>query len=234
MMRVTDKTIRAYLNPTRRQRPKIHDAKGDSRGFAGVLQSVYQQDSEKTALRPSSHTVRDYIRTARALLGKATPMQPAPVAISVDPVKPRGDATSPTDMGNSTAAALKRQIDRNIHNAARKYDLSPRLLRSLIRHESNFDPQAVSSAGAMGLMQLMPDTARDLGIHDPFDVEQNIDGGARYLRQMLDRFRGNRTLALAAYNAGPGTVERYGGVPPYPETQHYVQKVLSDAQFRKA
>jgi soluble lytic murein transglycosylase-like protein len=96
----------------------------------------------------------------------------------------------------------------------------------VIRAESNFEVQAVSSAGAKGVMQLMPATAKELGVKNPFDIEQNIDGGAKYLRKMLDRFGGSLRKALAAYNAGPGTVIKFGGRVPYPETRQYVQRVL--------
>ena len=117
-------------------------------------------------------------------------------------------------------------IERSIQKAAAKYNLSPDLIRGVIRAESNFQADAVSSAGAKGLMQLMPETAGDLGVTKPFDIQQNIDGGSRYLRQMLDRFGGNLKLALAAYNAGPGAVEKYDGRVPYAETQEYVKRVL--------
>ena len=117
-------------------------------------------------------------------------------------------------------------IERSIQKAAARYSLSPDLIRGVIRAESNFQAEAVSSAGARGLMQLMPETAGDLGVTKPFDIQQNIDGGSRYLRQMLDRFGGNLKLALAAYNAGPGAVEKYEGRVPYAETQEYVKRVL--------
>lgn len=117
-------------------------------------------------------------------------------------------------------------IERSIQKAAARYNLSPDLIRGVIRAESNFQADAVSSAGARGLMQLMPETAGDLGVTKPFDIQQNIDGGSRYLRQMLDRFGGNLKLALAAYNAGPGAVEKYEGRVPYAETQEYVKRVL--------
>lgn len=120
-------------------------------------------------------------------------------------------------------------IENSIQRAAAKYDLSPDLIRSIIRAESNFQPQAVSAAGAQGLMQLMPETAKELGVTRPFDVQQNIDGGSRYLRQMLDRFDGNLKLALAAYNAGPGAVEQYNGDVPFSETRQYVKRVLRGA-----
>ena len=115
-----------------------------------------------------------------------------------------------------------------IFNAAgNKYNLSPDLLKAVANVESGFRPDVVSGAGAIGIMQLMPGTAKYLGVTDAFDPEQNIMGGAKYLREMLDRFDGNIEFALAAYNAGPGAVAKYGGIPPFSETQNYVPKVLS-------
>ncbi len=114
-------------------------------------------------------------------------------------------------------------------DAGREYNVSPALLKAVASAESGFDPDAVSSTGAVGLMQIMPDTARQLGI-DPSDPVQSIRGAAKYLRSLLDQFNGNVTLAIAAYNAGPGAVTQYNGIPPYKETQDYVVHVTDLAK----
>ncbi len=126
-----------------------------------------------------------------------------------------------------TAAPSTRgsEFDAIIEDHAQAKGLHPALVRAVIEAESAFNPRAVSRVGAMGLMQLMPGTAKDLGVNDPFDPVENIRGGTTYLRALLDRFDGDVRLALAAYNAGPGAVERYDGVPPYRETRGYVAKI---------
>ena len=113
-----------------------------------------------------------------------------------------------------------------IGEAAQLYQLPHSFIRAVMRVESDFNPAVVSRAGAMGLMQLMPKTARSMGVSDPFDVRQNILGGARYLRILANRFKGDLILTVAAYNAGELAVEKYNGIPPYKETQRYVRRVL--------
>lgn len=143
-------------------------------------------------------------------------------------------ATSAAPVG-AAAEGESSSYDGLIEAAAQRNGVDPAVLHGLIQQESGFDPTAQSSAGASGLTQLMPGTASSMGVANPLDPAESIEGGARYLSQMMSQFPGSTTDALAAYNAGPGAVKQYGGVPPYAETQSYVSKVLGYAEaFRQS
>lgn len=178
-----------------------------------------------------------------AFLPAAPPVMPAATAgsggetpwISAQPPPGRADFIGPPDPARSEAIsrALHGDVDTVVpylslaQEAAGYYSLPPELVLAVMRVESAFDARAVSRAGALGLMQLMPGTAADMLVDDPLDPRQNVFGGARFLRILVNRFGGDVALAVAAYNAGPGAVERWRGVPPYPETAEYVMSVLA-------
>jgi len=146
------------------------------------------------------------------------------------------DHGRPVDLGNPDVPATEirpaellvapdRAYDEIITEASAEYGVDPELVRAVIRAESRFDPMAESDAGAKGLMQLMPILSKELGVQDPFDPRENIFGGVQYLSRLLERHKGDITLALASYNAGPRNVARYRGVPPFKETRRYVKKI---------
>lgn len=173
-------------------------------------------------------------RALNAATGKSV-VPPAPPrfasTLSKAQTKPavRAAAVAPAQIGTGPVpfAAM-------IEAAAKRYGVDPALLAGLVKAESNFNPNAKSGAGAQGLTQLMPATARGLGVTNSLDPAQALDGGAKFLGGLLKQFKGNESLALAAYNAGPGAVQKFGGIPPYEETQRYVPKVLGFAtQFRR-
>jgi soluble lytic murein transglycosylase-like protein len=152
-------------------------------------------------------------------------------ALPVDaaPVAPREDTSSQSEL-QASAKTVQRPVDLNevVESASWTYHLDPDLVNSVIRAESGFNVRAVSPKGAQGLMQLMPHTASELGVQNVFDPQANVEGGTRYLRELLERYNFDLVKALAAYNAGPHRVEQFGGVPPYYETKAYVARIVRD------
>lgn len=144
---------------------------------------------------------------------------------SANVLRARLALTNSTAYIPSESSELMNLINSGIENASAKYGVEKDLIRAVMKQESSFNPTAISKSGAQGLMQLMPGTADALSVKNPFDIIQNINGGVQYLKDQLTHFKGDVSLALAAYNAGPSSVEKYGGIPPYAETEDYVQKV---------
>jgi len=138
------------------------------------------------------------------------------------------EASSLGSTGYGYGNITKAQIQGIVSKVAKKYEIDERLVNAVIKQESGFNPKATSHCGAMGLMQLMPATAKGLGVKDAYNPVQNIEGGVKYLSNLLKKYNGNTVLALAAYNAGSGAVDKYHGVPPYKETQNYVKSILAN------
>jgi hypothetical protein len=187
-------------------------------------------------------TIQDYMQ--RRIACRSTIAKIPSAAVLQSPIFPSGPVTREDHIVLDPKSDLKdvspagplpqenavgedrRRISTSIEKAATEFGLQAALIHAVVKAESGYEVRALSPAGAQGLMQLMPATAKELGVTDPFDIDQNIRGGAQYLRNMLDRFGGDVRMALSAYNAGPGTVARYAGNVPYAETRAYVQRVL--------
>jgi soluble lytic murein transglycosylase-like protein len=228
------------LNHVNRRLFSVNDNETEPSGdFAKTLQSIENSlQSPKTGIGSGKSIARYLAEQIPALsIGqvstKATQQKDTPQSdLSGHPSKTREVSKSekiPAVREGTQAAKPyeKERIEKAIAHAAEQYNIAPSLIRAVIQAESSFRSKAVSKAGAKGLMQLMPATAKELGVKDPFNIEQNISGGTKYLRRMLDLFGGDPQLAVAAYNAGPGTIIRSGGRVPYQETLAYVDRVMN-------
>ena len=208
-----------YVNAEPARRAPAATARPVAASQQGRL--VYWSSKEKR-WKPAPHPTVSQVEAARSAASEVA---------SYIAARPRTDgvsdaASNPNYAGVSRGYAVSsQQIDQAIDESAQRHGVDPNLVRAVIKVESNFNPRAVSSKGAMGLMQLMPQTARQLSVGNPFDPTQNVDAGVRHLRQLLDSFGGDVKLSLAAYNAGAGAVARNRGVPPYRETRDYVQRI---------
>lgn len=204
--------------------------------FSQNIQSLIDTSGKEAAVQRVSQIANYVNGINRSVMDKGAPegVKPfAQVLKSSNVSDSRFNVTNSTDVqaaagvtgGNKTYS--KAQILNIISDISKKYDIDENLVKAVVRQESGFRHNAVSSCGALGLMQLMPSTARGLGVVDPFDPAQNIEGGVKYLKAKLKKYNGNLILALAAYNAGSGNVDKYGGVPPFKETQNYVKNILA-------
>lgn len=239
-------TIQDYFKQSGIHRPAVHRGSGSQdvavegeKHFSRVLAAAQLSNmSESKGLG-----IRDYL--ARPLSAHRSPsawrppMTSHPIQTPMSPKSPQAaqSAGSVENHADNDIPAMpvapreapageREQILASIDGAAKRYDLPKALIQAVVRAESDYQVRAVSPAGARGLMQLMPATAGELGVEDPFDIDQNIDGGAKYLRQMLNRFNNDIELALSAYNAGPANVIKYHGQVPFAETRAYVDRVM--------
>ena len=214
--------LNSYLNP-----PKLSNVDMpkdvDKKSFAEVLKNSKAQQTDKTGfgtlIKNPSETVKAKILGSAGKFGSLT---------GLGNISALTTASASTSIPEVSRNAPKAQILAMIDKVAKKHGVDQKLVRALVRQESGFNPNATSHCGAQGLMQLMLATAKGLGVTDAYNPVQNVEGGVKYLKGSLNKYNGNVILALAAYNAGPGAVDKYGNVPPYKETQNYVKSILAN------
>lgn len=215
------------LNPQQAQNPldTIYPdkAKLNSPSFEKVLQATTKSNFGTLLLDPKLKQVSASLVNQTNQVTQPAPQQPIQTQSAITNAIQEATAVQ----ANVKQPSSKAQILNVVSQISKKHGVDEKLVQALIKQESGFNPKAKSKAGAMGLMQLMPNTAKNLGVKDPYNTVQNVEGGVKYLKSMLNRYNGNVILALAAYNAGPGAVDKYSGVPPYKETQNYVKNILS-------
>ncbi|HXD20770.1 MAG TPA: lytic transglycosylase domain-containing protein [Vicinamibacterales bacterium] len=201
--------------------PDYLGARGDGDRRKGERRSQPRSGPDRRRGDRRRATLRNTLLAAAAV---ALPHQVKPESLNPAWLRPPVPVVS-TRIESFVGIPANHAYDRFIQEASTRYRVDATLIRSVMQTESAFDALAVSRAGAMGLMQLMPEVAVELGVEDPFDPRQNVMGGVKYLRRLLDLYNGNVPLALASYNAGATNVAQYGGVPPFPETQNYVKQI---------
>lgn len=233
-------TIRSRINQIKQRINSLHKSDFDS-----VLKQEIQKNDNSNSAKNNAASSKKNLPPARntglntsqqmkipkmtfeknaAIINDQQGNFSGPASIQLNPLS----GAQRTEQFNQQISKLSDEIGSIILDKSHQHEVDPLLISAIMAVESDFNPSAVSNSGAMGLMQLMPGTANELGVHNPFNMTQNIDGGVKYFKMLLERFSGDLKLALAAYNAGPNAVAKYGGVPPYEETQNYVVKVLGN------
>ena len=202
----------------------------NSSGQAQAYNRMNEINNYINSFYPVQNTKNEQLSAFKQVLAESKNNVRKESVFEIDP--PPNIAAKSINFGSLTGiksaiSKSKEAILGYIKDACKKYGVDEKLIRAIVKQESGFNPNAISKAGAMGLMQLMPSTAMALGVKDAMNPRENIEGGVKYFKQMLDRYNGNKILALAAYNAGPGAVDKYSGIPPYKETQNYVKSILA-------